>query len=120
MAELVDALDSKSSGQPCGFESHQWYQINKIVAKLRFYLFYNRGLEKEDKKSVRWTLFPTRLGEFHQWYPINKKSRHLADFFCKVPAFCLRLKHNLNNILLSVYYYILSRKSIQSNGCFLA
>lgn len=26
VAELVDALDSKSSGKPYGFESHQWYQ----------------------------------------------------------------------------------------------
>ena len=41
---------------------------NKIVAKLRFYFFINGGLEKEEKKSVRWTLFPTRLGESHQWY----------------------------------------------------
>ena len=26
VAELVDALDSKSSGKPCGFESHHQYQ----------------------------------------------------------------------------------------------
>ena len=39
MAELVDALDSKSSGKPCGFESHHRYQGQFIATAFFFHLF---------------------------------------------------------------------------------
>ena len=40
VAELADALDSKSSGKPCGFESHHRYQ-NRNELKLWNFLFFN-------------------------------------------------------------------------------
>ena len=33
LAELVDALDSKSSSTECGFESHSWYVIPAGLAQ---------------------------------------------------------------------------------------
>ena len=74
VAELVDALDSKSSGKPCGFESHFGHQ-NKNVAKATFFIFtIIMGLEKEvakfraglgpaetKAKIILWIIFPTRV-----------------------------------------------------------
>ncbi len=37
VAELADALDSKSSGKPCGFESHHRYQGQFIATAFFFY-----------------------------------------------------------------------------------
>ena len=40
VAELVDALDSKSSGKPYGFESHQWYQNEQKTSKVLCFFIY--------------------------------------------------------------------------------
>ena len=38
MAELADALDLGSSGQPCGFDSHYPYHVGAKFALLRRFL----------------------------------------------------------------------------------
>ena len=42
MAELADALDLGSSGQPCGFDSHYPYHVGAKFALLRHF-FYAYG-----------------------------------------------------------------------------
>ena len=45
VAELADALDSKSSGKPCGFESHHQHQKKQSKDCFNHYILV--GLEKE-------------------------------------------------------------------------
>ena len=40
VAESVDALDSKSSGKPYGFESHQWYHNRSRTYEGSIFLIY--------------------------------------------------------------------------------
>ena len=43
MAELADALDLGSSGQPCGFDSHYPYQKGRLKKILRTKPQYFQG-----------------------------------------------------------------------------
>ena len=43
MAELADALDLGSSGQPCGFDSHYPYHVGAKFALLRR-LFFKKSV----------------------------------------------------------------------------
>jgi protein translocase SecG subunit len=54
LAELVDALDSKSSGQPCGFDSHVRHHV--------------RGKVKEKREKVKAKLFLFPLSSFLQLF----------------------------------------------------
>ena len=40
MAELADALDSKSSGKPCGFESDHRYQTKNSQLHWEFFVVH--------------------------------------------------------------------------------
>ena len=41
MAELADALDLGSSGQPCGFDSHYPYQKSWMHMRSRFFVIHS-------------------------------------------------------------------------------
>ena len=66
MAELADALDSKSSGKPCGFESHHRYHNNLNNQKV--------GLEKE---RAKFRLVKARL---------NAGKNSPVNYFCDASA----------------------------------
>ena len=74
MAELADALDSKSSGKPCGFESHHRYQ-DKNVTKVTFFLEIKRWDSKRNVPSLGW--FKASL---------NAGKNSPVDYFCDASA----------------------------------
>ena len=84
VAELVDALDSKSSGKPYGFESHQWYQNKICTSKRCVFLFciWCRTRKMALNQLSRWTV-DSHAGESHQWYQ-NKicTSKRCIFLFC--------------------------------------
>ena len=66
MAEWLKAADCKSVlVRVRWFESISAHQeLSNILKRILLFLFLiKNGFEKEDQKSVRWTVFPTRLDE---------------------------------------------------------
>ena len=93
MAELADALDSKSSGKPCGFESHHRYQNKKCSKSYIFFEKIKRWDSKRNVPSLGW--FKARL---------NAGKNSPVDYFCDARASGPTIGTRIKNVAKATFF----------------